>query len=852
MSHVLLLCNQFSKKSPLISDPTTDSEDSKEEYQLAYQEACSRGSNPNYRIHLAVIGHSEAGKTSFIDRLLSKEFQQGRKSTEGIHTHFVESSFNKKDIIQNEWTETIFEASVLEKKFHDSILGNIKSRGLQNFPTESPNRKVERWLRSTTLHRPTDPVDETPCQKSGQDLSKFSSEKNKASTDDTGPEKTVAWNEGLTQLEFKTDSQSEKRIFAIGKEMTEHVIAKPKSGHFSQFLNKSVHHEESQTANKDEWGKRDFIKISSDAKDSLKDAPVGSAKPTNNGNETKEIFHLDEGIDSTTLAKMSSDALTRLKQRQISYTAPSDERIPYSINIWDHGGQNEFIITNQLFLNVDAFILMVMDLSLDLNVPLKQNLDVKGKHGIPKTPAQILCYWLNALHVLGTEKRREPNIALVLTHKDLIQADDAKKYIDSYLEDLFQCIKGKPYAYHIKEENIFVIDNREGTDEEFQYVRNKLFTQMTQQNSWGKERPTRWLKLEADILEKAKEIGQSYLYIPIVKNLASALAMNKHELESFLKFHHDLGDFIYYPDKNLSDIVVTNPQWLLAMFKSLITPHEFLQQRQLEPKILKELKSAIISEESLKVVWKRNDAEFLKDVMVKFDLILPLGSEKMTKQYLIPCMLPPQEAQLDDPDPFTGMMLIYNATLVPECGDTMQVGAIHKLLSLCSKTPRWTVCANDQLSYTQALIEIQDGVRMELKLRKNNSIDVSIWCSRGKLDDGYLSINEARDLTVSAHRTIGKCMKISGLSQKGYFKMLCPHWSPGEEYVCLITVEEKEEVLQYIPTYFSKTEKCTMHKKELESVHFPWTKENFDSDGKFWIKKKTKESLSDVQQNIII
>ena len=107
--------------------------------------------------------------------------------------------------------------------------------------------------------------------------------------------------------------------------------------------------------------------------------------------------------------------MSRLLESKTSYAKASDERIPYSVNIWDHGGQNEFIITNQLFLNVEAFILMVMDISLDINIPLKQSLDAKGKFGIPKTPAQILCYWLNACTCSRNgEKLQKPNIALVL------------------------------------------------------------------------------------------------------------------------------------------------------------------------------------------------------------------------------------------------------------------------------------------------------------------------------------------------------------------------------------------------------------------------------------------------------
>ena len=504
---------------------------------------------------------------------------------------------------------------------------------------------------------------------------------------------------------------------------------------------------------------------------------------------------------------------------------------------------------------------MVMDISLDLNIPLKQSSDAEGKFSIPKTPAQILHYWLNAIHILAMEKTTEPNIALVLTHQDMIKADDANRYIDSYIEELFECIHGKPYAFYItvsniyivdnrqgtegdfahvrnkilasyiKEENIFVVDNREGTEGDFAHIRNRIFAKIAKQESWGIERPTRWLKLEADILETAKETEKPYLHISSVKDLASHFTMNEREF--FLSFHHNLGDLIYYPDKKLDDFVVTTPQWLRDMFKTLITSHEFLSRRQLRPELLEDLKRAIVSEDNLKVVWEGNDVQFLKDVMIKFDLMLPLGSEQKDMKYLIPCMLPGQEVKIGGPDPFTGMALIYSSTLEPERGDAMPVGAFHRLLSQCSKIPGWTVCADEHLSYNQALIEIDDGVRMELSLQKRNSVNVSIWSFREKLDDGYLSINEARNTIARAHKTTAECMKKTGLTQKGSFKMLCPHWNPGEEYICLVTIDEKKEVLQNMPIFLSHTKMCTMHRKELEPGHFPWTKENFDSDGKF-------------------
>ena len=755
-----------------LSDLSTESE-----LKLAYEEACSRGSKRNYRIHLAVIGHSEAGKTSFIDRLLGKEFQEQRESTEGIHTHFVKSSFNKKNLISHLWEETKFEASVLEKDFHESVLAQRKAIEIEKHQTVRTQRKAS--LLDERSHR------NILAQKSLTELKKVNAENMHI--------KVKQW---LQKSNFSSSTDSphleplQKYPTSLGNNTTAADVTIP------------VETAKTQTAESREC--------------------------------REEVSHISAENNSTIITRMRSEGFSRFLRSKETYPETTrEERIPYSVNIRDHGGQNEFIITNQLFLNIEAFILMVMDISLDFNIPLKQSLDAEGKFGIPKTPAQILCYWLNALHVMAMEKTTEPNIALVLTHNDMIKVDDIKMYIDSYIEKLLECIHGKPYASYIKEEHIFVVDNRKGTVGDFAHIRNRIFVQIAKQKSWGIERPTRWLKLEADILETAKEAQKPYLHISSVKDLASAFAMNKKELGSFLRFHHILGDLIYYPDKKINDFIVTNPQWLLEMFKTLITPHEFLKRRNLKPEIMEELKRAIMSEDTLKFLWEGNDVEFLKDVLMKFDLMLPLGSEQMDNKYLIPCMLKPQEVEIGLSDPFTGMALIYNSTLEPECGDTMSVGACHKLLSQCSKTLGWTVCADDHLSYTQAFIEIDDRVHMELKLQKSNSIQVSIWSSREKLDNGHLSINEARTLIARAHKTTAKGAKMAGLNQKENFKMLCPHWNPGEEYVCLVTVDEKKEVPQNMPIFSTHTKKCTIHKQDLEPVHFPWTKKDFDSDGKF-------------------
>ena len=93
-------------------------------------------------------------------------------------------------------------------------------------------------------------------------------------------------------------------------------------------------------------------------------------------------------------------------------------------------------------------------------------------------------------------------------------------------------------------ENIFVVDNKGGDEEEFLHLRKKIFQMVKSQKTWGQERPTRWLKLEAAIHSEASMTYSRYLNINNVQKLGLKFGIDKEEIESFLSFHHVMGDFL--------------------------------------------------------------------------------------------------------------------------------------------------------------------------------------------------------------------------------------------------------------------------------------------------------------------
>ena len=267
-----------------------------------------------------------------------------------------------------------------------------------------------------------------------------------------------------------------------------------------------------------------------------------------------------------------------LLHRNVEIKKTPDNNIPYSINLWEFDSQDEFSAVSHLFLKAEALILYVMDLSLDSLSPMEQLWDDKNTNKNPKTPAKILSYWLNLVHIKAKKRNLKPNIVLLLIHPGWIQA--AKQ---NTREKILNMVEGKPYAPYISKENIILVDN---CQDSFKDIRCKLFDRITMLPSWGVKRPIRWLCLKAELLKRnsyplkyeiddydfvtccAERVG--YLLVSEVKEIASTYGMDDCEVDFFLEFNHALGDFICSPPSKLGRFVIMYPQWLLDKFSKLL------------------------------------------------------------------------------------------------------------------------------------------------------------------------------------------------------------------------------------------------------------------------------------------
>ena len=160
--------------------------------------------------------------------------------------------------------------------------------------------------------------------------------------------------------------------------------------------------------------------------------------------------------------------------------------------------------------------------------------------------------------------------------------------------------------------------------------------------------PIKWLRYE-NVLRVLKEKDHKFISLSTAKKIASKFCnINDSEVQTVLTFLHDLRILIHFVDDSpeLSELVILDIQWLIDVFKNVITVRAYPVERDFAP-LWEELeKKRILKESLLKHVWnslvpQRETHESLIAIMEKFSLMCPWPSsdDLCNKQYLVPSML---------------------------------------------------------------------------------------------------------------------------------------------------------------------------------------------------------------------
>ena len=359
------------------------------------------------------------------------------------------------------------------------------------------------------------------------------------------------------------------------------------------------------------------------------------------------------------------------KLLQIVENGEAEEEV-YSV-LWDFGGQLVYYATHPLFLTRRAIYCLVYNLSRDPD----ETVGPQVRHGFYKNIEDVYCersnrdyldVWMSSVSSLVSQDEdpektpasemlpeKLPPVFLVCTHAD-------KPYKDAQPEELareiFGSLQTKSYGKHLLD--VFVVDNtkagREQGCPEVTRLKNQVLNVAKELPQMKEVIPIKWLKYEKAV---GAMLGDGYKWISI--DDAREIAFNVCEIhsdeqfEALLNFLHDQRILIHFDDTpELNKMVILDLQWLIDVFKKIITVTPYKSNERKFAKLwLKLENTGILDEQLLEHVWgplfnNRDTCNSLIAIMEKFCLLCPwssLAEGESPRDYLVPSMLmfPPKE-----------------------------------------------------------------------------------------------------------------------------------------------------------------------------------------------------------------
>ena len=351
-----------------------------------------------------------------------------------------------------------------------------------------------------------------------------------------------------------------------------------------------------------------------------------------------------------------------------------DDEDIYAI-LWDFGGQSVYYVTHPLFITARAVYLLVYDLSRDpyetAKTLVKQGMYKKilDSHGT-KTNLDCLNFWMTSVASLTSESEDQhvrlghiqvkvPPVFLVCTH-----ADEPHGRADPFAlaREVFGSLQTKLHANHIYDD-VFVVDNTKSAGgplgpecSEVTRLQEKLLAVAKELPQLKEAIPIKWLKYEKALQGTARN-GHKWISLSMAKEIASEVCKidDDQQFLTLLNFLHDQRILVHFDDTPaLSNFVVLDPQWLVDVFKTVITVKPYDQEESKFKELWLQLESTgILGEKLLEHVWgpllsQEETSASLLAIMERFSLLCPwpCSNASSGKQYLVPSMLmshPPKE-----------------------------------------------------------------------------------------------------------------------------------------------------------------------------------------------------------------
>ena len=491
---------------------------------------------------------------------------------------------------------------------------------------------------------------------------------------------------------------------------------------------------------------------------------------------------LQNSQDHLRVPKLPEEIVT-LVQRLLKMN--SDEDDIYSV-IWDFGGQSVYYDTHPIFLTKKAIYILTCDLSHDpsqnANAPTWKSMSGKKEDTCcSRTNLDCLNFWMSSVYSLvspNTDRQETlspemlPPVFLVCTHADKPYRTDVNP--GDLASGIYGSLKDKVYGKLLK--GLFVVDNtKSGSGDECRGViklREKVLSFAKKLPQMNEAIPLKWLKYEK-VLRLLSEEG----YMWIRTNKARQIAREEcgidddEQFRTLLNFLHDQRVLIHFSESpELEKMVILSPQWLIDVFKEVITIKSWEDVEEDFEELWRNLEDfGILDEKLLNHSWRhlfvnQENCKTLIAVMERFSLLCEWPSDESTKQYLVPSMLrsPPTSDVLEllASAQIPSLFVRFESRRVPP-------GLFSRLILLFHKwsQERWMSPIKPLLFNNVALFHIRPHNATSLVLLCHSSSIEVVFCGGAGValaDEGGFSCGVDLNVSRDIHRQMRlflECMR---------------------------------------------------------------------------------------------
>ncbi|XP_072032305.1 uncharacterized protein [Amphiura filiformis] len=439
-----------------------------------------------------------------------------------------------------------------------------------------------------------------------------------------------------------------------------------------------------------------------------------------------------------------------LREKKQELQAAEAKKGVQEFQIWDFAGQDVYYTTHQVFLSNRALYMVVFDLCADLNKPVKvevfHNDKVQSRfHDF--TGLGFLDFWMQSIYAYATtnqpipsedKPQLSPPIFIIGTHRESGNLSQDPEERKSIVSDKFQSISdmiaGKPYEQHVVSK-YFAIENssNDQADAELMELRHQIASIASQESYMGEKIPLRWLTFEKSVAEAITQC-KHYMSLQQVRDLTKELGVtDDRELYTMLQFYHDLGTIIYFGGEDkanqfLQDMVILNPQWLIDIFKRIITVMPHQKQWATQKNKWRRLKEEGILEDSLiDHMWSDllPQKPALLTLMEMFDLLCPRleAQEEDTLTYYVPaCLQPCSEEEVKQELEASGKPVTFYIDFQGFLPD----GLFHRLLVHSARWSQQQSGEEPQLYFRYGSFTLDDEHNFQLEMKGADPICIKV------------------------------------------------------------------------------------------------------------------------------